>query len=597
MPKTNPFADRAFSAYQQTQIKHGMTVLGVNLPSNNISVQMVQTLLNRNYLIDLPGNANNVQLHCPEAILNEFKSILSDSSESGLLGCKFENPYTGEIETIPEDASELTARHLQILARNESVNTTGHMKTELYNSELTAVNIAKIRCLVKATVISGVTMASHWGGYGYGNQKTAFDKPEKVIIIDQAGLQWQNDFRNTGGMFFYPDSSSSDNLPAGFSEWQTPMFKAMYGIERPKTPSENTINVTWSASKANNSVLVSGRIDLDQVKNAIDVEFSQALEAAIVQGNLELDENEKINFKFLKAGMGFFSSGITSGDRPSLEQLEIARLQGIEQALRRLNNLPKEQRAKMFGRVARIELPFSSSEHERPYVKNIQTLVESLGLTWGGAPNEDCLKPREGYVNALTNCADPHAAIGNEGGYSSVDAAISSNVVVDHLIAAANLNIQCRASTRFLPYNSGASTASSVLNLSRNASSASSSSSASTTSKTYTLIEYIQETCKAHAISRGKWVLVNRNAYIEVGMGNMTGNLAIASKEYHIEIQGNTLVIFDKINKGSSGQFTKITDSARCENIIQQFEGNIAGVQFQPAAKKEENACLVKTGL
>jgi len=41
----------------------------------------------------------------------------------------------------------------------------------------------------------------------------------------------------------------------------------------------------------------------------------------------------------------------------------------------------------------------------------------------------DALKQTNSYKTATTNCADPHAVMGNEMGYSSVDAAIAQNLV------------------------------------------------------------------------------------------------------------------------------------------------------------------------
>ena len=51
-------------------------------------------------------------------------------------------------------------------------------------------------------------------------------------------------------------------------------------------------------------------------------------------------------------------------------------------------------------------------------------------------PNEDALMPRAGFVNATTNCGDPHAMIGNEGSHQSANASIATNAQV------LNLNIE-----------------------------------------------------------------------------------------------------------------------------------------------------------
>jgi hypothetical protein len=387
----------------------------------------------------LPADAGKVQLNCPEPILKEFRRLLEGTK---IPGSSFHNPYTNQNETFPSQLSQFTARHLQILARNEAWNTDGTMKIDLYKGSLTADKIARLRCLVKATTVAGVTHATHFGGYPKQDSLEKFHVAQKVIVIDQSGLQWQNDLRNTGGMFFYPIPIKMDaeDIPEGYASWQKDMFQSMYGRDRPTVPSSNVMLVNWNK--------VPGRLDLDQVANAIEVEFRQALDAAVSQGNVSLGPKEKINFKFLKAGMGFFATGLKVDKWP----LENARLLGIEQALRKIEQLPEAERVAALGKVGRIELPFSASPpHSDPIINRIKTLVENLNLGWGGTPSEDAFVTRVGFINATTNCADPHAMIGNEGGYSSVDAAIASNADVSFFNPAFNTQIQLRESPPFNP--------------------------------------------------------------------------------------------------------------------------------------------------
>lgn len=386
-----------------------------------------------------------VQLNCPNHILSEFRIIMA---ESKLPGTEFINPHTKKTEKFPSDPNEFTAMHLQIIARNESKNTTGVMNTHLYKDEqgqeqLTSDQIARVRCLVKGTTIAGVTLATAQGGYPVGQStREVFKEPQKMIVVDQSGLQWQGDLRNTGGMFFYPDDTKDVPPPKGCASWQEyasfqkDMFKAMYGKDRPQVPSDNTMDVTWEG--------VQGRLDLNAVALAIENEFLQALDAVVSQGNKDLNVNEKINFKFLKAGMGFFSKGLTDCDP---NKLEIARLEGIERALQRIANLPKEEQEIALGKIKSLELPYSAVPPETDaIIERIEHLAQKLGLAWQGAANEDVFLPREGYVNATTNCGDPHAMIGNEGDYGSVDAAISTNANVSHLNPVVNEGIQLRAS-------------------------------------------------------------------------------------------------------------------------------------------------------
>ena len=410
--------------------------------SNRIIIERVRAF--RNLRPD--SQAERVQLNCPESILREFQNLLKDTR---ILGCTYINPYTRERDSIPSDVNQLTSMHLQILARNERINVDGTMKTRLYQGLLSEDQVSRLRCLVKGSNVAGLVYANRMGGYR--GKRVAFPQPVKTIVIDQAGLQWQSDFRNTGGMHFYPENDKDPLLPLNYAGWQHQMFQAMYGKTRSIKPSEKTMDVVWNGLR--------GKLDLNLVSNALAVEFSQALDAAVNQGNLELKPDDVINFKFMRAGMGFFASGL----KGNLHELRVARLEGIQLALQRIADLPQLERQSVLGKVGRIVLPHSNdAPHTDTVLAKIQTLVEELGLVWGGVPEEDPFLVVDGYVNATTNCADPHAMIGNEGGHSSVDASISCNANLNNHNATYNNAMQPRmapcvnffmdtSSTRSLP--------------------------------------------------------------------------------------------------------------------------------------------------
>lgn len=369
-----------------------------------------------------------VLLNCPDSILHAFQNVIRQSS-GRILGAQFMNPYTQHVECFPEDASQFTSRHLQILARCEHMNTTGKINIALYNNALTDNEIATIRCLVKNTTVVGVTEAVAYGGFPGNSRPNPFAIPQKTIIVDQSGLQWQADHRNTGGLFFYPTDPARVN-----ADWQNTTYLAMYGQERGAC-SSNSLDVVWNQ--------VPGKVDLDKVANAIRIEFRQAFDAARMAGEVILTEGEQINFKFLKAGMGFFAEGIGVNNSLVLK----ARLNGIKLALEDIHAEKQQVGAiaigvsnPILGKIKRIELPFSSRDGN---LDEIRTLVNSIGLEWGGAPNEDVFSPHPTYVNACTNCADPHAMIGNEGGRSSVDANMATNANVCHLNVANNPRAVC----------------------------------------------------------------------------------------------------------------------------------------------------------
>lgn len=408
---------------------------------NQITIERVSAFKKNR---SLPGNAGQIDLNCPEVILNDFRNLLRNTP---MLGCSFYNPYTNQIETLPDNADELTARHLQILARNERNNITGVMNTGLYTANLDDYQIAYLRTLVKATNVAGLVDVHSWGGYGQPVQR--FEEPIKMIVVDQAGFQWQNDFCNTGGMFFYPDDPVS--LPKEYTEWQQKAFHSLYGRDRPKVPSKDSLDVKWWTIMPDGSGrihTVQGKVDLNLLSNAFAAEFNQAWDAVVQQGQY-LDKNDKINFKFLKAGLGFFCENIVKHQDnwdTNQNSLEHARLKGILQVLQQIAMLDEPERRKAIGKIKRLELPYSGLQGaSKPFqdtLNAIQKTTEALGLEWGGTPKEDVFVEREGYVNACTNCGDPHAMTGNEGGYSSVDAAMSSNANLDVLNVAFNPHAQ-----------------------------------------------------------------------------------------------------------------------------------------------------------
>lgn len=66
-----------------------------------------------------------------KAVIKEFQDIVKGT---GILGAKYHNPYTNTQENFPSDSSEFNSKHLQILARNESLNTTGGYNFNLYGA-------------------------------------------------------------------------------------------------------------------------------------------------------------------------------------------------------------------------------------------------------------------------------------------------------------------------------------------------------------------------------------------------------------------------------------------------------------------------------
>lgn len=380
-----------------------------------------------------------VTLNCSASILQAFQNLMKGKK---ILGTSYINPYTASQEWFPRNVAELTARHLQILARNEVMNVTGEMNIALYGGLLSDNDIASIRALVKKSLVSGLVKVTAYGGYGA--KKIQYANPVDVILIDQAGYQWQDDFRNTGGLFFYPTSPDESGLPFDYLAWQRQTYKDMFGQDRPENPT-NCVEVNWRG--------VNGKLDLDELSKGFANEFLEALDAAVIQG-VKHEHINKINFRFLKAGLGFFAEGVTSPPNTQvvLNKLEAARREGILMALSYIQKQNEEVRKSLLGKVKRIDLPFTFApipEGAETFKSRFEEIAQELGLESGEMGVMDAFSPApDGYTIATTNCGDPHAMTGNEGGYTSVDAALHSNTFnADELNAAANLSMELRTSS------------------------------------------------------------------------------------------------------------------------------------------------------
>ncbi len=105
--------------------------------------------------------------------------------------------------------------------------------------------------MVRETVIAGLTSITHRGGFG--SAKVKLDEPEQGILIDQIGLQWQDDYRNTGGMFFYPNDPNHPKLPQGYAKWQSQIYRSIYQKDMPaRSELKQFFKVNWNGCRRGN---------------------------------------------------------------------------------------------------------------------------------------------------------------------------------------------------------------------------------------------------------------------------------------------------------------------------------------------------------
>ncbi len=328
-----------------------------------------------------------------------------------LAGKKVLNKYYNTISTI--DPNNLSASHLQVLARNEKSNVTGRINEAFFYPGIADGHyiVRLLRALVKCSIVCSVVSCTKYGGYPSGSPEP---RTGDIILIDQAGFQWQKDLYNTGGIFFYPDTE----VDKYFEIWRKTCNRAFFNAPIPEGPATPQ-KVNFFGRK--------GTMCEEELKKGFMLEFTQAFYCA---NKMAESVNKKAYFRFLKAGLGFFCEEL----RPN-NMLASIRLHGIAQALEAMPLLLSKC-------VSYLELPHSQNDDSTQMMVRIRNACIRIGVSFIGAGFVDALTPvayGDGVILAVTNCGDPHAAIGNEGGYASVDATIATNTVSKHMIIAARM--------------------------------------------------------------------------------------------------------------------------------------------------------------
>lgn len=385
----------------------------LNRDTNNINFDNINFDNNDLYPQKFKDSA---KIYYDPKILEIFKEILKDSK---ILGASFKNPYLDKTETIPTNLDQLTIRHLHLLTRIEKSNVDGIIKMNQYNNLISQEKVQALRCLVTHTTSACLANYKQYGGYG-GTKIEQLDENYVAVIIDSIGFQFQE--RGNSGDLFVKDSNLHDEL-----------YYKIYG----ETPKKENLQNTG----IDNKKFANLNFDLNGYKNGIKYQFDQALKAAIDQGE-RLDENTKIDFRFLKSGLGFFADQMP---KDFIAKLEITRLDAIKEYL----ELQIKENFD-FKKVNVISFTKFEFQGNNAYFKEIFQNIDKKKFTICCGV-EDALKPLYEYerqkdtskviskklthaiIVATTDCGDPHAQIGNEGHYASVDAAIHENAYTIHL--------------------------------------------------------------------------------------------------------------------------------------------------------------------
>ncbi|OXA59400.1 uncharacterized protein LOC110845343 isoform X2 [Folsomia candida] len=289
---------------------------------------------------------------------------------------------------------------LQLFSRNEQYNVTGAIKRGLYSEGIPQQVILSLKDLVRQTIIVGVGQTTHYGGY----KTTSRPQNGRVYICDLSALQFQNKL-NTGRLVLL---SEHGTIAQGVLDEE--IFENVVGQKRLSQDKINSIfpgNERYVPCRSK----VFGGVYFDTVAYKRFVATDVVLAGLALNMIAEKDNGQGINFKFLKYGSGFFA-----GDFSAIIEKNI--LNGVLDGLESL-----------FGRydvscIKQVELPFYENT-ERGRVSQIQ---ETSGRPIVFSMEDALRHSKPGLVTATTNCGDPHAVLGNEMGYQSVDAAIAENL-------------------------------------------------------------------------------------------------------------------------------------------------------------------------
>lgn len=274
-------------------------------------------------------------------------------------------------------------------------------------------------------------------------------------------------------------------------------------------------------------------------------------------------------------------------DKKNRGKLELARLIGIKNAINKINKIPGSQRNAFLGKIKQISLPFSADPDRNAdgstkqeiseAIQQIEEEVKKIGLGFA-AEKVDALKPKDGFVVATTNCGDPHAMIGNEGGYHSVDAAISSN---------------CPSTIRLLDAFYNSSIHSTYL------------SKVDTIAKGFEMLQiepdknrilrnFILSNVGEFGLNRGQWSKISSNPIIEIGISGSKGLPAITSDLFQVDLQADgTLDVFSKTKQDENGKFAQLSGQ-EAKNALMSFYNFVAKqTQYQlPATPSGAVAAL-----
>lgn len=355
---------------------------------------------------------------------------------------------TGGRREASYDASKLTPVTIAMLARTQERNKRGFINFGLYGGRRWRGEqkqqlenfIISLRDLVIFTVMVGLTRAKKYGGFprGGANPVRQHQSPLDVLLVDLIGLQFQNPW-NCGRLAIF---SNNANWNFGLPLVNERIHKNVVGEDRKGFAEvERLYNQQQDGGRY---VLISGNpFDGTQLQGGIKAYFDQKVYQRIVAYQFILSclalENRAaalgmggpgILFRFLHYGAGYFAG--KNNQVKTLIEENVTK--GVELALRCLR-----KNGCVLPMIKCLQLPYFRVQNNaviEATLDLIRSHCRALGiatLAKGVSDKIDALAPViesvwKNFLLAITNAADPHAVLGNEMNYGSVDAMIAENL-------------------------------------------------------------------------------------------------------------------------------------------------------------------------
>ncbi|KAJ6638330.1 hypothetical protein Bhyg_11065 [Pseudolycoriella hygida] len=305
-------------------------------------------------------------------------------------------------------SSPLTLLELQKTARNEQSNTSGRIELSNYHPALEDKldEIISLKDLGRQTIIVGKDTTTHYGGFRMNLQ----DQPNvPVYVVDLAGLQFQQPY-NSGRLvlitFGNTGKRTLDDL----------IFENVVG-ETKHTYEEASTKADQGDSRfiAVQSSLWRRKVYFDSYAYRKFVANDVLLTGRALVDTVEKHSpDDRLNFKFLKYGSGFFAHDFGHVVNELI-------LSGVVDGL---EILFRDDRVASV--IKHLEFPFYEKDDDS--MQRLQLLKDKYGVDNSFSQDDALKETKAGLITATTNCADSMAVIGNEMRYGSVDAAIAENL-------------------------------------------------------------------------------------------------------------------------------------------------------------------------